>query len=101
MGTMRWVRGVYAGINNKRGPTYMALTMCDYEKEVGLTSSQTARGKRWACKTCFNFAPPVWSDRPDKCPTTEEALIEYGEWLAKGNNGTKPWTKGMMGNDVR
>ena len=95
MGTIRWVRNEYLMMTNKRGPTYMALTLCDNEDEVGLMSSRDTKGKRWACKTCFHFAPPIWTDREDKCPSVEEALIEYGEWIAKPTNATKPWLRRM------
>ena len=99
--TIEWVRNEYLKMTNKRGPTYMALTMCDNEGEVGLVSSKMTKGKRWACKTCFHFAGPMWTDREDKCPSTEEALIEYGEWISKPTNATKPWRKDINDNDVR
>ena len=99
--TAKWCRHQYKSMTNKRGPQYYAVTMCEYEDEPGLTSSSVTKGRRWACNTCFNFAPPIWTDNEDKCPTTEEAPIEYGQWLAKDINAKKPWTKGLMGNDVR
>ena len=101
MSIIDWCRATYAGIKNKRGPTYFALTLCDNEEEVGLTSSKNPKGKRWACKTCFHFAGPIWTDREGKCPSTEEALTEYGEWIGKDNNAKKPWRKDINDNDVR
>ena len=84
-----------------KGPTYYAVTMCEYENEPGLTSSKATKGQRWACKTCFNFAEPVWTDSPDKCPSADEALHEYTAWVSKrGTKGKQPWRKGMMGNDI-
>lgn len=97
---LEWQRCLTPTGKKKFGPTYFAITWCEYEDEIGLTSTKNGVGKRWACKTCFNFAAPVWSDT-DKCPTEEEALIEYGQWLNKASNGNKPWKKGMMGNDIR
>ena len=95
-----WQRCLTPTGRKKFGPSYFAVTYCQYEDEIGLTSTKSGVGKRWACKTCFNFAAPIWSDT-EKCPTIEEALIEYGKWASKETNAKKAWTKGMMGNDIR
>ena len=95
-----WQRCFTPTGRRKFGPSYFAITHCEYEDEIGLTSTKSGVGKRWACKTCFNFAAPVWSDT-DKCPTEEEALVEYGKWLAKPSNAKKPWRKDMNNNDIR
>jgi hypothetical protein len=83
----------------KFGPTFIAVTWCAYEGEVGVTNTGRGVGRRWTCKTCFNFVTPIWSD--GKCPSTEEALVEYGEWASKQTNATKPWRKDMNGNDIK
>ena len=64
----------------KFGPAYYAITKCDDTGCIGMTSAKHPKGKRWACKTCVGFAAPIWSDVPDACPTTDEALHEYTEW---------------------
>ncbi len=79
-----------------RSPGYFAVTWCEYEQEPGITSGKHMKGKRWACKTCFNFAEPIWTDNPEKCPSTDEALHEYAEWIGKEVNKRKPWKRRMM-----
>jgi hypothetical protein len=95
-----WQRSLTPTGKRKFGPTYFAVTWCEYEDEIGLTSTKGGVGKRWACKTCFNFAEPIWSDT-DKCPSPDDALHEYVAWLGKGTNAKKPWRKRMTGEDIR
>jgi len=95
-----WQRCLTPKGKPKFGPSYYAITWCEYEDEIGLTSTKSGVGKRWACKTCFNFVTPIWSDT-DKCPSEDEALHEYVLWLGKASNGKKPWKKGIHGHDVR
>ncbi len=80
-----------------KSPSYFAVTWCEYEDEPGITSTKAGKGKRWACKTCFNFAEPIWTDNPEKCPSTDEALHEYSEWVSKDVNRKKPWVRHMSG----
>ena len=94
-----WLRCLTPTGRTRFGPSYFAVTWCEYEDEIGLTSTRDGVGKKWACKTCFNFAAPIWSDT-DKCPSEDEALHEYVGWLGKASNGKKPWRKDMMGNDI-
>jgi hypothetical protein len=95
-----WQRCFTPTGKRKFGPSYFAITWCEYEDEIGLTSTKSGVGKRWACKTCFNFAKPIWSDT-DKCPSPDEALHEYVAWLGKASNATKPWRKDMYAHDVK
>lgn len=68
----------------KRGPTFYAITRCDDDGHIGMTSmAEPIPGKRWMCMTCVGFAAPIWSDNPDKCPSEDEALHEYTEWVTK------------------
>ena len=65
----------------QRGPTWYAITRCDDDGNIGMTSIKvTPAGKRWMCKTCVGFAAPIWTDNEKKCPSTDEALHEYSEW---------------------
>jgi hypothetical protein len=67
----------------QRGPTWYAITRCDDDGNIGLTSIKTTpAGKRWACKTCVGFAPPIWTDNEKKCPSEDEALHEYAGWVS-------------------
>ena len=71
----------------KFGPKFYAITRCDDDGLIGMTSAKQSKGKRWACKTCLGFAAPIWSDTDD-CPSVDEALHEYTEWamgLGKGS----------------
>jgi len=67
--------------NPSKGPRYYAVTMCEKENEPGLTDSSQPKGRRWACNTCFSFAPCVWTDGPT--PEREEQEQEWADWAAK------------------
>ena len=97
-----WQRCLTPTGKKKFGPSYFAITWCEYEDEIGLTSTKNGVGKRWACKTCNNFAEPIWSDT-DKCPSPDEALHEYVAWQSKLTKGSsfRAWRKDMYANDVR
>ncbi len=97
---LEWQRCSTPTGRRKFGPLYYAITLCEYEDEIGLTSTRSGVGRRWACNTCFNYAAPIWSDT-DKCPSEDDAHREYVGWLGKGTNGDKPWRKDMMGNDIK
>lgn len=84
-------------------PPYFAITLCRYEGELGLSDYKAGAGRRWACKTCWNFSAPVWSTNEKKCPSPDEALHKYVAWqgtLAKTSD-FHAWTKGIHGHDVR
>lgn len=66
---------------HRQGPKYIAVTLCVDENEYGLTDSSRTKGKRWACNTCFGFAPSVWSE--GEAPDREEQEQEWADWAAK------------------
>jgi hypothetical protein len=106
-GTITYLRGQWQRCPTptgkpKFGPSYFAITWCEYEDEIGLTDTKAGVGKRWACNTCNNFVEPIWSDT-DKCPSPDEALHEYVAWQSKlgVNSSFRAWKKGIHGHDVR
>ena len=84
-------------------PPYFAVVYCEYEDEYGLSYYKAGTGRRWGCKTCWNFATPVWSTNKNKCPSEDEALHEYVAWQSKlgKNSSFRAWQKGINGNDIR
>jgi hypothetical protein len=82
---------------------YFAITLCRYEGELGLSHYKIGAGRRWACKTCWNFAAPVWSTNEKKCPSPDDALHEYVKWSGKLGKTSDflPWKKGIHGHDIR
>lgn len=83
-------------------PPYFAITLCQYEGTLGLSYYRAGAGKRWACKTCWNFAAPVWSTN-EKCPSPDEALHTYVAWQSKleKTSGNRAWRKDMYKHDIR
>jgi len=73
------------GLNGrpKKGPRFYAITKCTEEEgeQLGITSSSATKGERWACKTCFAFAEPIWADGP--LPDIEELRDEWADWIVK------------------
>jgi len=65
----------------KRGPRFMAIGLCEDEggDAYGIVSSADTVGKRWACKTCFGFLDPQWSDGP--LPDIEDIRQEWAAWV--------------------
>lgn len=76
---LTWKSCLTATGRRQRGPTWYAITRCDDDGNLGMTSIKQPKGKRWACKTCVGFAAPIWSDNK-KCPSVDEALHEYTDW---------------------
>ena len=76
-----WLRVPTASGRPSKGPRFIAVTLCEHENEYGLTSSKVGAGRRWACNTCFSFAPCAWSDGP--VPDKEEQEQEWADWAAK------------------
>ncbi len=82
--------------NPSKGPRFIAVTMCEYENEPGLTSSKQTAGRRWACNTCYSLCVPVWSDGP--VPEREEIEQEWADWAAKQKETGQPAkTRRMIG----
>ena len=78
-----------------KGPRFIAVTLCEHEGEYGVTSSKQTAGRRWACNTCYSFAPCVWADGP--VPDPEEQEQEWADWAAKQKeNGQPAKTRKMM-----
>jgi hypothetical protein len=69
-----------------KSPTFICITLCEVEGEYGITSTRTPPGERWACKTCFSFAPSVWSDGP--APHRKNQEQEWASWVAKQTKNT-------------
>lgn len=67
----------------KQGPRFIGVTLCADESEYGLTDSGQPADKRFTCKTCFGFAPTVWTDAPDKTPTRDEQEDVWAAFAAK------------------
>ena len=85
----------------KRGPRFIAIGNCEDEdgEQYGLLSSGDTKGKRWACKTCYGFLDPVWSDGP--LPDIEDIREEWADWCAKQNtNSAYAKTRRMLRLDV-
>jgi len=76
-----WLRVPTPTGRPSKGPRFIAVTLCEYENEYGLTSSKVGAGRRWACNTCFSFAPCAWADGP--VPDREEQEQEWADWAAK------------------
>lgn len=89
IGSLRntWRSCLTATGRRQQGPGYYAITRCDDDGNIGMTSAKATKGKRWACKTCVGFAPPIWTDNEKKCPSEDEALHEYTDWAM--NMGVK------------
>lgn len=88
----------------KKGPKFIAVTLCAEENEYGLTDARQTKGKRFACKTCFSFAPTIWSD--GEAPSREEQEQEWADWAARvkedsdvGRIRTKLRAIGVLGRD--
>lgn len=83
IGVAKSIRNMWRDIPGKRGPGYIAVTLCADENEYGLTDSSGERGvgRRWACNTCYGFAPSVWAD--GQVPTRENQEQEWADWAAK------------------
>ena len=78
-----------------KGPRFIAVTLCEHEGEYGVTSSKQTAGRRWACNTCYSFAPCVWADGP--VPDPEEQEQEWADWAAKQKETGQPAkTRKMM-----
>ena len=90
-----WLRVPTPTGNPSKGPRFYAVTLCEYEEEYGITSSKQTAGRRWACNTCYSFAPSVWADGPT--PEREEQEQEWADWAAKQKeNGQPAKTRKMM-----
>ena len=90
-----WLRVPTATGRPSKGPRFYAVTLCEYEEEYGVTSTKVAVGRRWACNTCYSFAPSVWADGP--VPEREEQEQEWADWAAKQKeNGQPAKTRKMM-----
>lgn len=61
----------------------MAIGLCAEEGgyAYGLVSSSDTKGKRWACRTCYGFLEPKWSDGP--LPDIEDIREEWATWIVK------------------
>ena len=91
-----WIQVPTATGKPSKGPRFYAVTLCEYEEEYGVTSSKQTAGRRWACNTCYSFAPSVWSDGP--IPEREEQEQEWADWAAKQKESGQPAkTRKMMG----
>lgn len=82
-----WLRIPTASGNPSPGPHWFAIGRCTEEAgdQLGLIGSNGVVGKRWACKTCYGFMEPVWSDgRP--LPDIEDIREEWANWMTKDDH---------------